>query len=107
MQREFDRLHGAAERADTAYTDARARSGHDLEHGDTDTSATDFTRAVAADGSVTPTACAESTRGEDHHLRETFAEAFSMFITEPQTLRAMRPNVFAYFSSLGARRRRR
>ena len=57
--------------------------------------------------SVTLTAYAESTRGEDHHLRETYAEAFSMFITEPQTLRSLRPNVHAYFAGLGAPRRGR
>ena len=88
---------------------AHSLSGHDFEHGDTHSSATatDFTRAVAADGGVTLTAYAESTRGEDHHLRETYAEAFSMFITEPQTLRSLRPNIHAYFAGLGAPRRGR
>jgi hypothetical protein len=62
---------------------------------------------VAADGGVTPTAYAESQRAQDHHLRETYAEAFAMFITEPQTLRAMRPRVHAYFAGLGAARRGR
>ena len=57
---------------------------------------------MTADGGVTLTAYAESTRGEDHHLRETYAEAFSMFITEPQTLRSLRPNIHAYFAGLGA-----
>jgi hypothetical protein len=61
---------------------------------------------VAADGGVTPTAYAESTRGEDHHIRETYAEAFAMFITEPQTLLALRPRIHAYFAGLGAPRRR-
>ena len=109
LQGEFDRMSAAATRADTAYTGAHSLSGHDFEHGDTHSSATAtaFTRAVAADGSVTPTAYAESTRGEDHHLRETYAEAFSMFITEPQTLRSMRPNIYAYFAGLGAPRRGR
>jgi hypothetical protein len=110
LQAEFNRLHGAATRADTAYTNARSRSGHDHEHGDTDAAtatATDFTRAVTADGGVTLTAYAESSRAEDHHLRETYAEAFSMFITEPQTLRAMRPNLYAYFAALGTPRRGR
>ena len=54
-----------------------------------------------------PTAYAESSRGEDHHLRETYAEAFSMFITEPQTLRSLRPSIYAYFAGLGAPRRGR
>jgi len=109
LQGEFDRMSAAATRADTAYTGAHSLSGHDFEHGDTHSSATAtaFTRAVAADGSVTPTAYAESTRGEDHHLRETYAEAFSMFITEPQTLRSLRPNIYAYFAGLGAPRRGR
>ena len=109
LQSSFNRLHGAATAADTAYTQAHSLSGHDFEHGDTHSSATatDFTRAVAADGGVTLTAYAESTRGEDHHLRETYAEAFSMFITEPQTLRSLRPNIHAYFAGLGAPRRGR
>ena len=109
LQGQFNRLHGAATTADTAYTSARSLSGHDSEHGDTDSSATatDFTRAVAADGGVMPTAYAESSRGEDHHLRETYAEAFSMFITEPQTLRSLRPSIYAYFAGLGAPRRGR
>jgi len=109
LQGQFDRMSAAAERADTAYTHAHSLSGHDFEHGDTHSSATatDFTRAVAADGGITLTAYAESTRGEDHHLRETYAEAFSMFITEPQTLRSLRPNIHAYFAGLGAPRRGR
>jgi hypothetical protein len=108
LQGRFDRLHGAATSADTAYTGARSHSGHDHEHGDTDATATatDFTAAVAADGGVTPTAYAESTRGDDHHIRETYAEAFAMFITEPQTLLALRPRIHAYFAGLGAPRRR-
>jgi hypothetical protein len=109
LQGQFNRLQGAATRADTAYTGARSLSGHNFDEGDTAASATatDFTRAVAADGGVMPTAYAESTRGEDHHLRETFAEAFSMFITEPQTLRALRPRIHAFFAALGSGRRGR
>ena len=30
-----------------------------------------------------------------------------MFITEPQTLRSLRPNIHAYFAGLGAPRRGR
>jgi hypothetical protein len=107
LQGEFNRMSAAATTADTAYTTTRSASGHTFDGGDTAATATDFTRAVAADGSVTPTAYAESQRGEDHHLRETYAETFAMFIVEPQTLRALRPSVYAYFAGLGAPRRRR
>jgi len=109
LQSSFDRLHGAATTADTNYTNARSLTGHSSDGGDSDSTATatDFTRAVAADGGVTPTAYAESQRSQDHHMRETFAETFAMFILEPQTLRAMRPGVHAFFAGLGAPRRRR
>jgi hypothetical protein len=106
LQSSFDRLHGAATTADTAYTSARSLTGHSFDGGDSAATATDFSRAVTADGSVTPTAYAESQRAQDHHLRETYAETFAMFITEPQTLRAMRPSVYAYFAGLAAPRRR-
>ena len=107
LQGEFDRMSAAATAADTAYTGTRSASGHSFDGGDSAATATDFTRAVAADGSVTPTAYAESQRTADHHLRETYAETFAMFITEPQTLRAIRPSVYAHFAGLGAPRRRR
>jgi hypothetical protein len=106
-QAEFDRMSAAATAADTAYTTTRSLTGHTFDGGDSAATATDFTRAVAADGGVTPTAYAESQRTEDHQMRETFAETFAMFILEPQTLRAMRPNVHAFFAGLGAPRRGR
>ena len=101
---------GAAERPPTPPTPAPTRCPGTTSSTATPTApprATDFTRAVTADGGITLTAYAESTRGEDHHLRETYAEAFSMFITEPQTLRSLRPNIHAYFAGLGAPRRGR
>ena len=49
--------------------------------------------AVKADGSKAITAYGGT------HAEEGYAEAYSMFITEPETMRVLRPNLFAYFTA--------
>jgi hypothetical protein len=50
---------------------------------------TDFDNAVARDGNKITLYANESDQ-------EGFAEAFALYITEPETLRTLSPNVYAY-----------
>lgn len=57
----------------------------------TDVKGTKFREAAAKDGTKAATAYG------DTDFQEAFAEAYSLYITSPDTLRALRPNVYDYF----------
>lgn len=96
--------------ADTALTTARSETGHGIV-GATPALRTAFKKALDADGSRPLTPYAEDkqkawkgekdpalkTGREADYIQEAYAEAFSLFITEPETLRALRPNTFKFF----------
>jgi hypothetical protein len=54
----------------------------------------EFKKAVKDDGGKAVTSYAKT------NLDEHFAEAYSMFVTEPETLKALRPHVYAYMAAL-------
>ena len=98
--REFNTLQAQAQRADTAYTRSRAETGSGYRARDTPGARTSFTGALAAGGATELTPYAGRARGEGKYAVESFAEAFSLYITEPETLRALRPALHGYFQAL-------
>ncbi len=56
----------------------------------TDVKGVKFREAAAKDGGKAITAYG------DKDFQEAFAEAYSLYITSPDTLKALRPNVFDY-----------
>jgi hypothetical protein len=54
----------------------------------------EYTKAVQADGGKAVTGYMKSDPDEQ------FAEAYSLFVTEPETLKAIRPHVYAYMAAL-------
>jgi hypothetical protein len=95
-------LHARIGRQEAALTASRSLSGErytrDANRQLTRTEqlpageANDFRDAVAADG---PT---RITTYSNQAIVEHFAEAFSLYISEPQTLARLRPHVYAYFA---------
>jgi hypothetical protein len=100
--RQFNQFMTAAQRADTAYTSARGETGSGWESNDIAGARTRFTRALTQAGPREITAYAGNARGEGRYAVESFAEAFSLYVTEPETLRALRPSLHAYFTDLQA-----
>ncbi|MFJ2578032.1 DUF4157 domain-containing protein [Kitasatospora aureofaciens] len=92
-------LRGAQTAADArvALRTARAESGARFQGGTlTDAlparEANEFRTAAGQDGGARITAYA------DHDWREFYAEAFSLHVTDPDTLRLLRPHLYAYFT---------
>jgi len=52
-----------------------------------------FRQAVAKDGGKAVTAYG------DQDFQESFAEAYSLFITSPATLKSLRPNVYDFLDN--------
>jgi hypothetical protein len=74
-----------------------------------ETTKTDFVRALKADatrpekgkkkGAVSITDYPTTYSATGDKLREMYAESFSLYVTDPETLRLLRPNVYAYFET--------
>ena len=99
-QARFDRLNQRITAAERALTQARAGSGerwemvegqHEMVEGGTAAGSSAFRRAAGQDGSV------RVTEYSDREWQEYYAEAFSLYITDPAVLQQLRPRVYAYF----------
>ena len=99
-QARYNRLNQRITAAERALTQARAASGerweevagqHEMVEGGTAVGSNAFRRAAEQDGGVRVTAYS------DREWQEYYAEAFSLYITDPTVLRQLRPRVYAYF----------
>jgi hypothetical protein len=99
-QTRFDNLLQTIQDAETAALEARAASGQrwvlsggnfSSEEGGTAVGGNDFRTAALADGPVRLSTYA------DQEWQEYFAEAYSLYITDPDTLEQLRPEVSRYF----------
>jgi hypothetical protein len=102
----LDRFEKAGKRLDKVKSD----TGHGIV-GSTPALNTDFKKALDADGSRPLTPYVGEKRAawqaekdvtkkldlEAEFVQEAYAEAFSLYTTEPETLRALRPKIFAFF----------
>jgi hypothetical protein len=98
------------EKIDDAVGKARSETGHGVV-GSTPAIATPFKKALDADGSrpLTPYVAeklaewkaekdpTQNLKKQADFLTEAYAEAFSLYISEPETLRALRPKTYAFF----------
>jgi hypothetical protein len=92
-QKEFDKLLAAVNKAQDAAGKPKTESGHVLKQGtlvEDPKAKTDFRAAVVKDG-------ARATDYSDTAWEEAFAEAYALYVTEPDTLRRLRPAVHAFF----------
>jgi hypothetical protein len=63
---------------------------------------TDFLKAAALDGLVLTNEKVTSrsiTKYGEKNITEQFAELFSVYLTDPKLLEAIRPHVYAYFAA--------
>lgn len=101
-QANWNRLSAALAAAEASLTAARSESGHRYEEnaeggydpveGPAGADDIAFRDAALQDGQTRLTAYA------DEEWQEYYAESFSMYITDPDTLLRLRPNVSAYFT---------
>jgi hypothetical protein len=100
-QGKFNRLSAAISQAEKAQDRARSLSGYKWQKnaaGDFETveggkaaAKNEFRQAALKDGSTRITKYSEKEWGE------FFADSFSLYITAPETLRQLRPNLYDYF----------
>ena len=92
-QAEFNKLLAAFNKAQDAADKPKTESGHVLKQGtlvEDPKAKTDFRTAVVKDG-------ARATDYSDTAWEEAFAEAYALYVTEPVTLRRLRPAAHAFF----------
>jgi hypothetical protein len=100
-QANWDRLSAALTAAEESLRDARSESGHRYEEnaegvyetveGPSSADNSAFRQAALRDGQT------RLTTYSDEEWQEYFAESFSIYISDPDTLLRLRPNVSAYF----------